>query len=181
MSYVKHWSVTLLALVALCAVPGAARAAVIFYEATDLADLVSGQDLWQYRYEVTGITFDANEGFAIYASDSLYQELVSPGPVNADWDATVFQPDVVLNSPGAFDALAKVAGASLADPFIMNFVWLGGTRTPGSQPFEIYRLIDEQLTVIDEGRTIPRTTPEPATGLLLGLAALGAAFWRRRS
>ena len=180
MSHIRRRLITLLALLALSVLPSAARAAVIVYEATDLTDLVAGQDLWQYRYTVSGITFDADEGFAIFASDTLYQDLVSPGPVNPDWDATVFQPDLVLTSPGWFDALARVAGASLADPFVMEFVWLGGPRAPGSQPFEIYRLDDQgALTVIDEGRTIPGV-PEPATVLLLSLAALGVIAWRRR-
>jgi len=181
MSYVKS---LVIALIAATAVAGAAReagAGVIAYEARDLPDVVVGQDLWEYEYFLSGFVFGVDEGFTVYASDALYQDLVIPVAPGADWDALAFEPDVVLNSPGGYDALALVGGPSLAGPFVLNFVWLGGGRGPGSQPFEIYAL-DQQgdLTVIEDGRTVSRAVPEPALLTLLGLAGVGAARVVRR-
>jgi len=181
MSHVKRSCATFIIVLALGVLPGSARAATIFYQATDLADVVVGQDLWEYTYTVTGITFSQDQGFSILASDSLYRDLAIPVPPNSDWDATVFQPDPVLTSPGAYDALALVSAPSLAGPFVVDFVWLGGANRPGSQPFEIYALSGEgELTVIDEGRTIPFGVPEPASALLVGVGVLAAARVRRR-
>ena len=41
------------------------RATHIDYETEDLADTTPGEDLWQYRYDLSGLSSEA-EGFDIY-------------------------------------------------------------------------------------------------------------------
>lgn len=162
-------------------VPRPAQAGIIEYEATDLADAVVGQDLWQYRYFLSGFIFNTDQGFTIYAS-SLYQQLSTPGAPNADWEdpPLVVQPDPVLASDGFLDGLALVNGASLADAFVLNFLWLGGPAQPGSQPYELYELNSQgQLTVVGRGQTQARgSVPEPAALFLLAMGLTRVAMRR---
>ena len=170
----------LLVMAALSMVPQAASAAGIQFTATDLADVNAGEDLWEYEYFVSGIAFLADQGFAVYASDGLYADLAIVDPPAADWDALAIQPDAVLNSPGAYDALALIDGPSLLGPFKLQFVWLGA-GTPGSQPFDIYGVdATGAYEVLDQGRTVRRSVPEPAVLGLCGVAGLVAAACGRR-
>ena len=69
-------------------------ATTILYEATDLADTTSGEDLWQYTYTVSDFVFDTDYGFTIFFDYQLYANLEDPPPsVNSDWDPIVWQPD----------------------------------------------------------------------------------------
>ncbi|NOQ45615.1 MAG: hypothetical protein GQ559_02925, partial [Desulfobulbaceae bacterium] len=58
---------------------GVCQATAISYTATDLADAVSGVDLWEYSYLVSENTFDADYGFTIYFDLGLY-DLLDPAP-----------------------------------------------------------------------------------------------------
>ena len=162
-----------------------ALATTIEYEAINLADVVPGQDLWQYNYYVSGRTFSANQDFTIFFDYVKYSQLQSPPPaVSPDWNLLVLQPDLQLPDNGAYDALAVVNNPSTANVFHLTFVWLGA-GTPGSQPFTIDQL-DAQgnvLQVLETGNTIPlQTTPEPGTWLLClaGLATLTFRMAKRR-
>jgi hypothetical protein len=177
-------SLALLLLGVLLLAPRPGHAIVIKFEAEDLLEINPAQDLWQYRYRVSGFTFDKNFGFSILFDPALYSDLEDPPPpVNADWDAAVLQPDPALPDDGLYDAVAMVDGASLADLFRVNFVWLGGRgTTPGSQPFTVNQFDDQGGCVacpVLEGRTVPAegtaVIPEPGTLWLIGtrLAALG--------
>ena len=146
-------------------------ATTILYEATDLADTTSGEDLWQYTYTVSDFVFDTDYGFTIFFDYQLYTNLEDPPPsVNSEWDTIVWQPDLSIpggGDDGAYDALALADGASLADSFTVSFVWLG-SGTPGAQPFDVY---DPSFNTIDSGQSAP--VPEPATILLVGSGLIG--------
>jgi len=115
-------------LAALLALPALANALTIQFTATDLTDIVLGKDLWKYTYTVSGGPVNANEGFTIYFDYLLYSDLQQyPLP------------------PNIYDALALLSPASLADPFTVEFVWLGGSgTTPGAQPFQTYTCTEVQ-------------------------------------
>jgi hypothetical protein len=178
-------AITIFALAAGSAQPATAAAIQIAYLATDVADTGPGEDLWEYQYFVTGFDFAADQGFGIAFDAALYAGLEDPPPaVNADWDPIVFQPDPGLASAGIYDALALVTGASLADPFVLTFAWLGGPgQTPGPQPFTLNAFdAGGLLTVLETGTTVPYAAPvpEPSTLVLVTIGAAGAA-WRARA
>ena len=161
---------------ALLYLTGAAQATTITYEYTDLADVVSDQDLWQVDYRVSDATFLADTGFFIDFDITSYTTLQDPAPfVNGDWDPLVIPP---IPDDGSYDALALVDNASLADIFSLTFVWIG-TGIPGAQPFSVY---NETFTVIETGMTTAfnnGTVPMPAPlGLFaIGCVALGSRRW----
>jgi hypothetical protein len=159
---------------------------VIQYQATDLSDLIEGEDLWQYEYFLSNFTFEANQGFSVYFDAATYSSLQSPPPaVNAAWDILTFQPDAALPSDGLYDALALTPNASLSDPFVLTFVWLGAAGTaPGTQPFTVNQF-DELggISFLESGQTstgAPGQVPEPATLLLLATGSC-FAFLRKRA
>ncbi len=156
-------------------VPPPPGIAVTFrFEVVDLADTTPGQDLWEYSYQVTGLTLTAGQGFSIFFDLNLYTLLQNPPPfVNTDFDLLVAQPDLALHSNGFYDAQALVNNPSFADPFKLRFVWLG-TRTPGSQPYTVY---NADFSTQSQGQTT--NIPEPSALALL-LAAQGAAIFNRR-
>ena len=99
---------------------GPAHAISILTQATDLADVADGEDLWQYAYTVSDHTFAEDTGFTIYFDYTLYAG-VDPEPFspNADWDVLTWDPDTLLPDDGAYDAYALIDNASLADPFLV--------------------------------------------------------------
>lgn len=150
------------------------RAATVIFAATDLTDTSPGQDLWEYSYQVTGVTFAAGQGFTIFFDRALFAQLQSPPPfVNADWDPLTIQPDLALNSDGFYDAQALRNNPSLADLFRVSFV-RRSTATPGSQPYAIY---DANFSTISQGQTT--NVPEP-TSLALFVAAASLLARRLR-
>lgn len=48
-----------------CVLSPWAQSAQFFFAATDVADVTQGEDLWRYSYEISDVTFGANEGFTI--------------------------------------------------------------------------------------------------------------------
>jgi hypothetical protein len=176
---------TLPAIVLLLALSAASRLAgsTIYYEAIDLPDQVVGEDRWRYNYLVAGIAFEADQGFTIFFDINLFRDLdISSHAVHDDWDVLVFQPDANLPADGVYDALALVSGASLQNPFSVDFVFLGSGR-PGSQPFDITQF-DSQgnfVGVLESGFTTAIPEPGPLSLTLLGLSAFVAGrFLKRR-
>jgi hypothetical protein len=162
-----------LALVSVLAL-GKAQAATITFQAIDLEDVNTGEDLWQYSYTVSEHDFMQDYGFAICFDPDAYANLQESAPaVNADWDVMSFQPDPNIPSPGWYDALALVDHASLEDSFSINFVWLGD-GTPGTQAFEIY---DPNWEVTEDGSTSPVPIPSAVVLLMSGIFAV--VGWRR--
>ena len=154
--------------------PGAASAATVQYEAIDLADVVSGEDLWQYRYQVSG-TFEAFGGFNVLFDPASYSQLEDPPPaVNADWALSVIQPDTGLPADGLYTATALNGTPDLTSPFILNVVWLG-VASPGSQAFEVF---NATFDIIETGVTSVSAVPLPTAGWLL-VMALGGVRRRR--
>jgi len=154
---------------------GNANATSIIYETVDLADTTSGEDLWQYDYSVSDYTFNTNYGFTIYFDYTLYGDLKDPPTSpNSDWTVLTWDPDIFLPDDGAYDAQASVNGASLADSFQVDFIWLG-SGNPGSQSFEVY---DNNWDVKESGNTAP--VPEPGTILLVGSGLLGLVGLKRK-
>src|SRR5262245_42477689 len=59
----------------------------ITYKATNLPDVVPGEDLWHYEYQVSAFSFGVKRGFTIFFKVGDFENLQSPPPpVNADWD-----------------------------------------------------------------------------------------------
>ena len=168
----------------LLASPGSTQATTIQFTATDLNDTLGpGGDLWQYNYAVSGLTFPMNYDFSILFSSNLYRDLENPLPPVTDWDILTLQPDPALPADGLYDALALVDNASLANPFTVRFVWLGGSgTTPGAQPFAINEF-DAQgnfLRIAESGQTQTLApVPEPGTFVLLSMGLVGLLGWSR--
>lgn len=159
--------------------PMSTQAAMIQFTAIDVDDTLGpGGDFWQYSYVVSDFTFPMHVGFSVFFDPGLYRDLEDPPPaVHADWDVITLQPDPGLPADGLYDALALVDNASLAAPFPVRFVWLGGPgTTPGTQPFAI-NAFDAQgafLGVVETGQTrTSAAVPEPGTLVLLTLGLLG--------
>jgi len=152
-------------------------ATTIEFEAVDLQN-----SLWQYNYFVSGRTFSTDQGFTIFFDYRRYTQLQSPPPaINPNWNSIVLQPDLNLPDNGAYDALALVSGASLADAFRVSFIFLG-SGNPDSQPFTIdqFDAAGNLLQVLETGNTIPRQqapVPEPST-FVFCLTGLGALLYR---
>ena len=127
--------------------------------------------MWEYRYQVSGLTLTAGQGFTIFFDLGLYTLLQSPPPfVNADFDLLVAQPDLALHSNGFYDAQALHDNPSFADPFKLRFVWLGAAgSTPGAQPYTVY---NADFSTQSQGQTT--NVPVPSALALLLAAWLAA-------
>ena len=86
------------------------------------------------------------------------------------------QPDSSVPDDGMYDALALTDNASLADVFIVSFVWQG-SGTPGSQYFEVY---DPDYVVLDSESGQTSQVPVPSALLLLGSGLAGLAGFKFR-
>ena len=168
-----------LSLVAACtllvALLRVAEATTIRYEAINLPDNTPGEDLWQYRYQVSQFTFLLDYGFDILfevAEGYRFGDLVDPQPPNANWDVMAIQADPNVPDPGRYEAIALIDQASLADFFTLNFIWRGGSGVPGSQRFEVFEILNNNFVVQERGRTIPLTQPIPEPDVL-GLVGIG--------
>ena len=149
----------------------------ITYTATNLTDTISGEDLWQYDYQVSG-SFLAGQSFNLLYNPALYQNLQDPPTVadTASWFPFVVQPDTGLPADGFFNSSALTDLTATAANFSLQFVWLGNGQ-PGSQPLEF---LDDSFSVVSTGNTQEagsnHNVPEPGIFLLV---ASGLALLRR--
>lgn len=178
----KRYAALVVAAMLTLGLSGLANASnTISYVATDLANSVAGQDLWQYTYTVSGDSFAMGSGFAIDFENTLFvvTEQVQTSP-SSDWfvetHGSYYDYNVVV-----YDATANGDNASLADQFTVQFVWTGD-GTPGAQWFSVY---DIDFNVLEYGQTTAASSPVPVPGtvMLLGsaLAVLSAVGRRKNS
>jgi hypothetical protein len=167
-------------LLTLATLPGLAEGVTITFEATDLADVIGGEDLWRYTYRVSDFDPRQDVAFETLFDPALHSGLEDPPPaVSVDWDVITLPPDPALPDDGRYSALALVDGADLALQFPVTFVWLGGAGTaPGSQPFEIVQFdeVGNFIATLETGDTTPFVPPTPVSApATLALAAVGLA------
>ena len=164
----KRFWISALIMGLLCSIGTNASAITISYTTQDL-----GGNTWEYSYFVDDYTPIADHGFTIYFDYGLYQD-ITPISASADWDMLAWDSDLIFGfpEPGAYDALALVDGASLVDPFKVEFTWLGGSAGAGNQYFETY---DSGWNILESGNTAPASAPvpEPATFMLIGTGLIG--------
>ena len=178
----KRATIVVLVVLAVSCIAQPARASVITFVATDLADVTVGEDLWRYDYSVSGRNFLQSEFFDIYFDPTRYRALSAGPAANADWDSIALQqPNPAVLPPfdvGIFDSFALVGGPSLADIFSATYVFIG-PGAPGSQKFNIY---DASSNLIETGFTVRPVSgiPEPSTISLslIGLMAFAVLFLR---
>jgi hypothetical protein len=151
-------------------------AVVIEFKVIDL-----GQNLFQYRYSVSGIAFKADQELDIRFNPALFGTL-SNGVAGNNFNLLLLEPN---NPPGAFGdyrALALANNPSAAGSFSVDFTFLG-TGAPGSQAFLIneYTASGLFISTIDSGVTTPLEqvgTPEPPTVALACVALLLSGMLR---
>jgi hypothetical protein len=173
----QRWLRPLVSLVALAALAAApAGAVVVTYFPRDVADVVPGEDRWEYAFQVDGFaSYGAGYGFTVRFDPDHYAALDPDPTVPPQWDAITAEPDPDLGDDGFYDAEALVDAPNAAAVFRVSFVWLG-TGTPGAQPFDV-REPSPSFEVVESGTTV---LPEPA-GLSLGASALAALAATRRT
>ena len=114
-----------------------AEAVTVKYTATDLTDVVVGQDRWSINYLVSG-SFVGFGGLNVtypYSNFANLMATASPDPLV--WTVNVTQPDAGVFADGLV-SLSPSTDITVADlPFSVEFNWLG-TGSPGSQAFEIF-------------------------------------------
>ena len=64
-------------------------AATFSYTATNLTDTNVGEDLWQYKYQVSEETFNTDSGFTIWFDYGLYDN-ISPASSSVDSSSASF-------------------------------------------------------------------------------------------
>ncbi len=121
------------------------------------------------RYTVVDGSFAQFGGFNIFFSPDLYRNLQNPATANVDWVVSTVQPDPALPASGFLSAQALVANPSIAGIFTVEFVWLGGPRTPGEQRFDI---LDDSFNPVQSDVTqAPGLQVVPLPGTLALFAA----------
>jgi len=166
-----HSIIRRLLLLSLLSLSYSANAVYIEYE----LNLVNG-NTYQYDYTIFNDDIAAGiEEFAIYFDYNTTENLaVMASPVV--WDSLVIQPDTGLPDDGFFDSLALASpialGGSLGG-FSVQFDWLGASRGPGAQAFEVY---DANFDIVASGSTTS-SVPEPAT---LAMILIGLLLIKRK-
>lgn len=152
-----------------------ANAGGLTFTRSDIADVVSGEDLWQNTYSFTG-ALEAFGGLTLIYSPASYGTLDIPS-VPVELSALATQPDVVLGTDGLVTFTSSAAQpASYATSFVVSYVKLGVLGN--SHPYEVF---DANFNVVGGGMATLAAVPEPASALTLGAGVLLLALRRRRA
>ena len=143
----------------------------ISYQATDIADLSPGEDLWHYDYAITG-PLGSFESINLLFSPNLWALTLGPAdPVFAP--GFPIDPDPGLGADGRV-TLTAMSALGAADKALagVSFVWLGGPGGPGAQAFEH---LDDAFGVAGTGADHRRVSPIPEPSSLALMLVGGAA------
>jgi hypothetical protein len=171
-----RWLSQIAAGLVLC-VGSTVASATITYTATDLANTTPGQDLWRYRYAVSGPLAAFNSFDIRFSPAALYSTLTASSA--SSWvNLFVTQPDPVFAADGIVSVIAGPTGLldGDVDTVDVDFVWLSAAPdAPASQDYDI---VDDGFQVIGGGQTRLASTqalPEPGVLALvtLGLLLIG--------
>jgi len=118
------------------------QSAMITYNVFDYGD-----GIWEYYYWISDFNFYQNSGLTVYFDYGHYHNIL-PVSKGSDWDVFTYDPQLIMGyeDPGVYDAWAQVDNASLGEPFIVKFNWLG-VGNPGLQRFDIY---DSNLETLEK-------------------------------
>ncbi len=161
---------------------GPVQAVILEYAASNLPDLVAGQDRWSYQYQLSGRFGAFASVNLLYPADGYADLAFSAPPDPAVWDPAIWSslitaPDPRFPADGLLGLTALVATSPLNLPFTLEFTWRVLGR-PGAQGFEV---IDDGFNVIASGRTtLPAAPGLPEPGSLLLVAGALALLARHR-
>jgi hypothetical protein len=149
------------------------HALAVSHQASNLADLVNGQDLWQVDYTVTGplATFEAVN--LLFAPD-LYSAIhpLSPGSIGS-LDALLITADPQLGGDTQLILTAtQPLAASFSAKVSVQLVWLG-LGQPGSLPYE---WLDTDFNVKATALSTPTSAVPEVSGLALAMIGMGVAW-----
>jgi hypothetical protein len=154
----------------------ATAAPSIAYVATDLPDLVAGEDLWSYTYLVSG-PLGSFESFNVFFSPAEYGTGISMLGADGALSPLLTPPMLAPDADGilSLTAVDPLPGGSTIQASV-QFAWLGA-GAPGAQSFS---LLDDQFNVVTTGLTsaVPEVTS--LSLVLAGLVTLIALPRRRR-
>lgn len=181
MTHTKFWLPFRVAVLSalLC---GAAQAVTLSATASDLPDVVVGEDLWQLDYSLTGPlpAFNGVQLIFPFADFDALSVVAAPG---ADLLSVLSPPHAASSTDGLLTLTAQAdLTSAYSTSFSVSFTKLT-TQAIGPQAFELF---DDSFQPVGSGTlavTIgsPPPVPEPSKAalLLLGAFAVAGVQWRR--
>lgn len=158
------------------------NATTISYEISPVGLDSTGDMVYMYTYNVSGLTLQSSQELDIYFDPTIFDILSDP-VAGSEFQTVLVQPNNPPGAPGDFGLIPNSDNTVVTGPFSVDFT-MNGSAVAGSQPYTITQYLPSGVAigVIASGTTVPSeavVTPEPApivftgTALLLGLV-LGA-------